>query len=219
MGTQARRESQPAEGKERPENRAGQLLTRSATGTIIEGADGGTLTATPAREARRSSSRKAWERRGRNCTTNTGGRTSQRDRGGRTTTSRARNARTSGQGRGDPGTCGFAETGTRVGRRGRLDRKRDDVCAANDRQTKSTLLFLDEGLSSRRVRLGLHAFGLAELFGICEDEVHVLVKGEHLILWLAMVAMERRRKGTHLAGHLAPVIQSDAHAPIDLRKR
>lgn len=50
----------------------------------------------------------------------------------------------------------------------------------------------------RRGGLGLFAADAAELFGVGENKVHVLVKGEHL------------------AGHLAAVVERDAHAVVDL---
>jgi hypothetical protein len=74
------------------------------------------------------------------------------------------------------------------------------MSTANDGKTKSTLLLsLDKlGLClSRSGRLGGLALYSAEFFCVGEDEVHVLVEGEHL------------------AGHLATVHHGDAQAVVD----
>lgn len=76
------------------------------------------------------------------------------------------------------------------------------MCAANDGETQGTFLLLLNGLGGRRCArsggLGLLALDASELFGIGEDKVHVLVESEHL------------------AGHLAPVVQRDAHPEVDV---
>jgi hypothetical protein len=58
------------------------------------------------------------------------------------------------------------------------------VGAPDDCQAQGALLFLlndcGGGGRARGGRLVLLALGAAELFGVGEDEVHVLVEGQHL---------------------------------------
>lgn len=71
----------------------------------------------------------------------------------------------------------------------------------DNRQTECSLLLLHDGLrcaggaGGSRLVLLLDA---TELFGIGEDDVHVLVKSQHL------------------PGHLPAIVQSDSHPVVDV---
>jgi len=72
------------------------------------------------------------------------------------------------------------------------------VCATDDGQADSaSLLSLGVGLGGTGSSLALLSACAAELFGVGEDEVHVLVEGEHL------------------SDHLAAILQRNFHAVID----
>lgn len=179
------------------------------------------LTTTTAREARRT--RETRERR-RSGASNAGSGTGQRDGSSGTPSSRSRNTRSSRKSGGDAGTGRLAETRAGVSGRRRLDREGDNVGAPDDSQPQRALLLLLDDLGGRRRagrrRLVLLALGSAELFRVGEDEVHVLVKGEHLVNAVSATSNSSSWAGgeasTHLTGHLAAVIQGDAHPVVDL---
>ena len=92
----------------------------------------------------------------------------------------------------------------------------------DNRQPQRALLLLLDNLGggrrrARGGRLVLLALGSAEFFRVGEDEVHVLVEGEHLRKEVSSCPSQRKdERTTHLTGHLAAVVQRDAHPVVDL---
>jgi hypothetical protein len=128
-------------------------------------------------------------------------RTSQRG-GGHATSDRLGHTRTGLESGSDASRGALAQASAGIGGRRRLDGERNDVGAADNGQAKGTLLFgldsLAAGAGTGRGRFVLLALDASELFGIGEDEVHVLVKSKHL------------------AGHGTPIVEGDTHAPVDI---
>lgn len=101
---------------------------------------------------------------------------------------------------------GLAQARAGILRGRRLDGKRDDLGAADNGQAQCALLLcLDRlclrGRATDGGGLGGLALEFAELFGVGENQVHVLVESQHL------------------ASHLATVQESDSHPVVDLRHK
>jgi hypothetical protein len=145
-------------------------------------------------------SRGTGETKARSGTANTCSGTSKTSRR-HASTCRASDTRTSSHGRSTrTSRTILCQSRRGICRRRTLDSRGDNVSSANDGKTKSTLLL---GLYELRLcltrsgRLCGLALDSAKLFRVGEDEVHVLVEGEHL------------------AGHLATVHHGDAQAVVD----
>jgi hypothetical protein len=96
--------------------------------------------------------------------------------------------------------------------------------AADNGQAQRPLLFLLNDLGGGRRRAGggrlvLLALGAPEFFGVGEDEVHVLVECEHLPRGVSDLSNQHGAEmAAYLAGHLAPIVQGDAHPVVDLAR-
>jgi hypothetical protein len=96
------------------------------------------------------------------------------------------------------------------------------VRAPDNGQAQRPLLFLLNDLGGGRRRAGggglvLLALGAAEFFGVGEDEIHVLVECEHLPRKISNLPNQHRTEmATYLTGHLAAIVQGDAHPVVDL---
>lgn len=180
------------------------------------------LTTTTAREARRAGETRKRRRR---STSNASSRARKRNGRSSTPSRRPRDARSGCKPCRDARARRLAETRARICGRRRLDRQGDDVGAPDNRQPQRALLLLLNNLGggrrrARGGRLVLLALGSAEFFRVGEDEVHVLVEGEHLRKKVSnCLPPEERREITHLTGHLAAVVQRDAHPVVDLSTR
>ena len=140
------------------------------------------LTTTTAREARRAGETREPSRR---STSNASSRARKRDRSSSTPSRRPRDAGSGCEPRRNARASRLAKTRAGIRGRRRLDRQGDNVGAPDDRQPQRALLLLLNDLGGGRRRAGggrlvLLALGSAEFFGVGEDEVHVLVEGEHL---------------------------------------
>lgn len=76
------------------------------------------------------------------------------------------------------------------------------MSTADNGKAQGTLFFRFDkswsaGAGGRRSAFRGFALDTAKFFGVCEDEIHVFVKGEHL------------------ASHLSAIIQSNPHTIVD----
>ena len=97
--------------------------------------------------------------------------------GGRSTTAGGpSDAGASTEGRGNATRGGTSKTGAGIGGGRRLDGDGNDLGAADDGEAEGSLLFVldDLRVGAGSTRLGLSALHAAELFGVGENEVHVL---------------------------------------------
>jgi hypothetical protein len=73
------------------------------------------------------------------------------------------------------------------------------MSASQDREPESSFRFLLDRLArARGPGFGLFGADSSKLFRVGENEIHVLVEGEHL------------------TRHLPPIVQGHAHPPVDL---
>lgn len=132
---------------------------------------------------------------------------------------RSRNTRAGVQCRRESARRRLAQTCTGVGWWGRFDREVDNVHSAHDGQTECSLLFLYHRLR-RACRAGCGwlalLLGLAKLFGVGENEVHVLFPKLAAILSRGISACTHLVKGQHLSNHLAAILERHSHPVVDL---